>query len=108
MEHVGARTETKIALHKSTVEDLLLYREKNVRREIGMELNTGEEAGDREGKGNWGSKLFSNNGDLRRPTFENLPLVKEQFFSSCGVLGQFQLCWNVAPVCSSVVSAEQK
>lgn len=45
MEHVGARTETKIGLHKSSVENLLLYREKNVRRETGMELNTGEERG---------------------------------------------------------------
>lgn len=62
-----------------------------------------EQEGARGGKGNWGSKLFSNNGHLRRPTFENLPP-----FFSCGVLGEFQLCWNVAAVCSLVVSAEQK
>lgn len=28
-EHVGARTETKITHHKSSVENLLLHREKN-------------------------------------------------------------------------------
>lgn len=38
------------------------------------------QAREREGKGNSASKLFSNNADLRRPTFENLPLVKECVF----------------------------
>lgn len=68
------------------------------------------QAREREGKGNSASKLFSNNADLRRPTFENSALVKEFFFFSempkfsSGV----QLCWNIPCVYSSVVSVEKR
>lgn len=47
MVHVGASTETKIAHHKSTMENLLLYREKNEvagmgeKKKIGTALSTG-------------------------------------------------------------------
>lgn len=89
----------------------------NVRSEIGMDLNTGEERGAGERKrrqGQLSQQTFSNNADLRRPTFENLPLVKEFFFLweiqklSSGVLGEFQLCWNIPCVCSSIVSVEKR
>lgn len=45
MVHVGASTEPKIAHHKSTMENPLLYREKNevagTGKKIGTDLSTG-------------------------------------------------------------------
>lgn len=60
MVHIGASTEPKIAHHKSTMENPLLYREKNevagmTERKIGTALSTGRkevQSKKRESKGN--------------------------------------------------------
>lgn len=63
MVHVGASREPKIALHKSTMENPLLYREKNEvagmgrrkKKKIGMALSSGRKEAQskkRECKGN--------------------------------------------------------
>lgn len=64
MVHVGASREPKIALHKSTMENPLLYREKNEvagmgrrkkKKKIGMALSSGRKEAQskkRERKGN--------------------------------------------------------
>lgn len=59
MVHIGASTEPKIAHHKSTMENPLLYREKNevagIEEKIGMALSTRRkevQSKKRESKGN--------------------------------------------------------
>lgn len=56
------------------------------------------QAREREGKGNSASKLFSNNADLWRPTFENLILVKDFFFSERYKSYLLEFWWSVSSV----------
>lgn len=93
MVHVGASTETKIAHHKSTMENLLLYREKNevagmrggkkLVRILALGGKRCRQRKRKQGQLSENEVLSYNNANLKRPTFENLSPATELFFNKC-------------------------
>lgn len=99
MVHVGASTEPKIAHHKSTMENPLLYREKNEVAGTGKKLVRILVLGGKrcrrgkrmQGQLSGNEALLYNNANLKRPTFENLSQMTELFCNKKKCLVFFSL-----------------